>query len=130
MTPITQDKFVKFDQDGITKVQRGNCFAACIASLLDIPLNQVPNVEELFDCYAWYDVFCSWLETKGFTFETGTKQECEKSGDYYLVSGDSPRGNFKHIVIYKNGKMVHDPHPDRTGILTEHIFEYLKPLNP
>lgn len=129
MTPITQDKFVKFAADGVTKTERGNCFAACIASLLDVPLNHVPNIEELYDCYAWYDVFCSWLECKGYTFETSTKQECISSGGYYLVSGKSPRGSFNHIVIYKEGQMVHDPHPDRTGLLTEEEFEYLKPIN-
>ena len=123
MKPIVQDKFVKFANDGITKIERGNCFPACVASLLEIPLNQVPNIEELFDCYAWFDVFVCWLENKGYEYVVSTKDECENSGDYYLVSGKSPRGDFNHIVIYKDGKMVHDPHPDGTGVLTEVDFE-------
>jgi hypothetical protein len=38
-------------------------------------------------------------------------------GEPYLVSGISPRDpNVHHIVIYQDGQMVHDPHPDRTGL--------------
>ena len=36
---------------------------------------------------------------------------------YYIVSGKSPRYNVDHSVVFRKGKMVHDPHPDNTGIL-------------
>ena len=35
---------------------------------------------------------------------------------YYLASGPSER-NCKHIVIMYNGKLIHDPHPSRKGLL-------------
>ncbi|RQO65095.1 hypothetical protein DBR40_24805 [Pedobacter sp. KBW01] len=126
MKPVFQDKFVKYALDGITKIERGNCFPACIASLVEVPLNQVPNIEELYDCYAWFEVLCAWLEHKGFSYEISTKEECEASNEYYMVSGQSPRGNFNHIVIYKNGTLAHDPHPDGTGLSSEVDYEYLK----
>ncbi len=45
-------------------------------------------------------------------------------GEYYTVSGVSPRHpEVYHIVIYKDGKMVHDPHPDQTG-LARVVAEY------
>lgn len=128
MKAITQDKFVKYAEDGVTMTERGNCFAACIASLVEVPLNYVPNIEELFECYPWFDVLCAWLEEQGFEFISSTKDECEKTDRYYMVSGKSPRGNFNHIVIYQYGKMIHDPHPDHTGILTEEIYEYLEKI--
>ncbi len=33
----------------------------------------------------------------------------------YLVSGKSSRG-VGHVVIYQNGKMIHDPHPSNEGL--------------
>lgn len=43
-------------------------------------------------------------------------------GKYYLVSGDSPRG-VKHICIYQDGKLIHDPHPTGEGIINHLWFE-------
>lgn len=150
MIPIKQDKFVKYNKEDI-QIERGNCFAAVTASILEVPLNYVPNVEVLFDVTytervesdyrevdsLWIDVYHHWLHHKGYFYETATEfkifhcvetsdlpttikneEERERLKDeYYLVSGLSPRGSFRHIVIYQNGKLVHDPHPDNTGIL-------------
>jgi hypothetical protein len=33
----------------------------------------------------------------------------------YIASGISPRG-VDHVVIYQNGKMIHDPHPSGGGV--------------
>lgn len=55
----------------------------------------------------------------------------ELEDQYYFVSGISPRDpEIAHIVIYKNGVMVHDPHPDNTGILTLDTFKRLKIILP
>ena len=47
---------------------------------------------------------------------------------YYLVSGKSTRGVF-HVCIYRNGLLVHDPHPTKEGILTFEVFETLEKIN-
>jgi hypothetical protein len=33
-----------------------------------------------------------------------------------IASGQSPRGDFMHSVIYRGGSLVHDPHPDGAGL--------------
>ncbi len=45
----------------------------------------------------------------------------------YMVSGLSPRGVL-HVVIFKNGEMIHDPHPSGEGLvsLSEYPYDYLK----
>jgi hypothetical protein len=51
-------------------------------------------------------------------------------GEHYTVSGRSPRDSrIHHIVIYRDGEMVWDPHPDRTGI-TSVEDEYHWSLRP
>lgn len=46
MTPVTQTKVVVKNSKGNTVVN-GNCYAAAIASMLDVPITEVPNIEVL-----------------------------------------------------------------------------------
>lgn len=131
MIPITQTKVVVKNSNG-EMVVRGNCFAAAIASIMEVPITEVPNVETLFDVknVSWHAVMQAWLEDKGYrlsdndSFKRAYHDEDRElntfdarycHNQYYLVSGMSPRG-VSHVCIYQNGKMVHDPHPTREGI--------------
>jgi hypothetical protein len=134
MIPVTQTKVVVKNSNG-DMVVRGNCFAAAIASLVEVPITDVPNVEVLFDVegVSWYGVMDAWLRANGYEIVTNNHfnvfhddaygNQDGSRGDkiinckdkYYLASGMSPRG-VMHVCIYKNGKMVHDPHPTREGI--------------
>lgn len=150
MIPVTQTKFVIKNKKE-EMVVRGNCYAACIASILELPITEVPNVEVLFhvnDTF-WAEVMHTYLNSIGWelssdimlqrfhpqsgysfegTDENGKIPEYYQYKDmYYLVSGMSPRG-VQHMCIYQNGKLVHDPHPSRDGILTEEYFESLTPI--
>jgi len=121
-------------------VVRGNCYAAAIASMLELPLSEVPNVEVLFHIEGgfWSQVMHAFLNSVGYELYCNDdyrvfhdpeyrKEEREQlieslKDNYYMVSGMSPRG-VNHIVIYQNGRMVHDPHPTREGILDMQYFE-------
>lgn len=47
----------------------------------------------------------------------------------YLASGISPRG-VHHMVVMKDGKLVHDPHPSKAGIgEVEHLW-LIVPIDP
>lgn len=93
---------------------------ACIASLLDLPLNKVPHF--LFDNTVSSQVFnkrvqdflnplgLMYLETAEFDFKL-------MSGNaYHLIFGISPR-EVGHVTVGLNGKLVHDPHPSKAGLL-------------
>lgn len=101
-----------------TKLQsesvNGNCMATCFASILEIEISDVPEFEEMFHTEHWFQKIEEWF--LGLGVELIRFKEDPKLKGYYLVSGDSPRGNFLHMVVYKNGKMVHDPHPSGDGI--------------
>jgi hypothetical protein len=149
MIPVTQTKVVVKNSKG-EWVIRGNCYAAAIASMLEVPITEVPNVETLFDIGGtlWAEVMHAFLTHNGWELMTNEDfrvfhddnhgAELGQRGamldyckdKYYFVSGDTIRG-IKHICIYKNGELVHDPHPTKEGLVTLEIFEELiKPTNP
>lgn len=143
MIPVTQTKVVVRNTAGEI-VQNGNCYAAAIASILEVPITEVPNVEVFFkfENGPWIETMLAFLNLMGwelncddrfkvfhdikFGADEGKRSEYMDHcvNKYYLVSGPSARG-VHHICIYKNGKLVHDPHPTKEGILKEEIFQEL-----
>lgn len=104
----------------------GNCTQASVASLLNLPLNEVPHfcvelpqgtdggIEESRRIN-------EWLRTRGLAlFElcyaadslAAWEEDWRKRGIrfYHLLSGISPRG-FCHCTVGLNGRVIHDPHP-------------------
>lgn len=112
-------------------ISRGNCLPTVIACFMDLdsPEDAI-QVQELYgkEGVDWQGELIDWLSERGW--EMGSLRGHENNEEYYLVSGTSPRNpNIKHVCIYKDGKLFHDPHPDQTGILTEDYFEYLEKTN-
>ncbi len=71
MIPVTQTK-VGIRNSAGELIQNGNCWAAAIASLLEIPISEVPNFEVWFNtdvCYIWYDLTQCFLIQRGHTLE-------------------------------------------------------------
>jgi hypothetical protein len=108
----------------------GNCLAACVASLLHLDITEVPNFcqgqEE-----GWFGRMLDWLRPLGlaaFWFKgppTHHLAECP-----VIVSGVSPRGPWLHAVIWRDGAIVHDPHPSRAGIGDVEDTIVFVPLDP
>jgi hypothetical protein len=103
----------------------GNCFSACVASVLELPIDDVPNFMLSRD--SWFEAACQWLNARGFTalYVHHDAVKCGyvdprpliKAGHYFIVGGLSPRGNHLHCVVEHRGKVVHDPHPSRDGLI-------------
>jgi hypothetical protein len=111
MTPVKQSKL--YVPDGI---HNGNCYAACLASLLDLPLWMVPPWEDMFGRGAWYQRTEEWLQRMfGLTILRTKGHEVEAMPEFYIANGLSPRDVY-HSVIFSAGKLVHDPHPSNAGI--------------
>lgn len=112
----------------------GNCFAACIASLLELPLESVPNFcAHSHGGTAWFDGFVSWLKERGFTAIAFGGDLGEAFGHmtagYYIATGPASRG-FLHATIQRGGELVHDPHPSREGLLSVYEYLWLVPIDP
>ncbi|MGI8600346.1 MAG: hypothetical protein ACR2KB_13925 [Chitinophagaceae bacterium] len=151
MIPVAQTKVSVINSKG-EHVVNGNCLAACIASLLELPITEVPNVEVFYhfpkeDDFYW-DVLEKFLSSKGYELTTNDRFKCfhrelcdlsfgneewladdtiSLRGQFYLVTGKSPRG-LSHITIWQNGKMVHDPHPTKEGLIELTHFQTLEKL--
>jgi hypothetical protein len=120
MIPVDQTKL--YSKDGI---HNGNCLAACLASLLEIPLWMVPPFEEMFGRGDHTPRMFDWLEKFfGLDLEWVEGHPVDNLPEYYIASGLSPRGVL-HAVIYSKGKLVHDPHFSRAGIAEVDSCKYL-----
>jgi hypothetical protein len=157
MIPVKQTRLYR----GKLPHERGNCYPAVIASIMEIGCDEVIQFQELYD-ECWLDPLNQWLEARGWELESADDFKAfhdqlwihrflETDGknpdglpgeqwreltcdwlqdEYYFVGAQSPRDpDVYHICIYQNGAMVHDPHPDGTGILTEQTFVRLKRID-
>lgn len=115
MKPVDQTKFGRGE---------GNCFAACIASILEVPLEALPNINGYSDD-EWWTKTQRWVEENSdYSYIEVNITSLEEANpifgsSYWIATGKSPRGDFRHAVVYLRGKMVHDPHPDRKGLVGE-----------
>lgn len=122
MKPVMQTKF---------GMPEGNCFAACLASLLELPIEEIPEFSEK----RWFTEATNWLFSRGLAIvhidllEQGMPFHICPANVYYIASGKSPRG-IEHSVIYQGNRFVHDPHPDGTGIEKVNSLMFLIPRNP
>lgn len=113
--------------------QRGNCFPAAIACLMGLSNPEaVFQVQEHYDRDQpgddnnWVYQLENWLNQRGLTWQQHDGHLMNNQP--YMVVGTSPRGN-SHVCIYRNGKLLHDTHPDGGGLLTEDRFETIEPLS-
>lgn len=111
----------------------GNCMAACIASILEMPLDDVPN----YHGEDWYDHYQAWLHERGMCL---IRWEHVDSADHYnalaaigyaILNARSPRGNYGHAVVTYGGEIVWDPSPDRHMGVGEYLdWCVIVPLDP
>lgn len=131
MKPIKQTKISS--EDGTI---HGNCFRACIASILEIDIDSIPAFEDMGT--EWHMPFFKFLnennlETDGTRYKHIDSFEFDLINyegiyGYIIVNGKSPRTYVTrgHSVVYKNGQMVHDPHPSNDGLLEIENFYMIK----
>lgn len=110
----------------------GNCFAAAVASALGRPLRAVPHFVEWGqhlhsgkpkdpenpDTAAWLAMFLGYVSALGLWPEWRDSLEDAEAGEIVFVAGKSPRGVF-HQVLYRDGELLHDPHPSKAGLLDQ-----------
>ncbi len=107
MTPVNQTDSTK---------ERGNCQQACIATLFNLELEQVPNFR-LFNDDVWWKVFCGFIWGLGFEVigYADDNRELTQTLDGYLMASIKTGYGDKYghqIIIDVNGVIVHDPMPN------------------
>lgn len=118
MIPITQTKF---------GYPEGNCFASCIASIFELPLDVFPphpTADVNPETNVWYEFWSKWLRQHNVSYlsvPTGGENWEWKPQGFVIGAGISPRTDetgyqFHHAVVCLDGRVVHDPHPSRAGL--------------
>lgn len=134
MRPVLQTKF--YDPTLPVDEQRGNCLQAALASLLDLPLDEVPHFiqdhvnhdGETDHAWNWWHCMRKWLRNRGLSI-TSAGVRAPEPGEYVLATGPSPRGKgIHHAVISCDGLLAHDPHPDGTGLLSVDCVYMIRPF--
>lgn len=128
MEPVDQTKF---------GYPEGNCVMACVASILEVELEGLPDLYErekegdddwwmtlrhALAEYGWEAVYLH-PEYISATDEDRTPADLAPPG-LAIACGDSPREdvvndegeNAGHAVVARDGYLAHDPHPSRDGL--------------
>jgi hypothetical protein len=121
MIPVDQTTF---------GMPHGNCLSACVASLLHLPITQVPAFCDKPDI-DWWKRLLEWLHERGwYGLMLNPPAGGKPPRGYHIRSGKSPRGDFLHSVVARGDEIVHDPHPSRAGLESFEDFIVLVPLDP
>lgn len=112
--------------------KEGNCLAACIASILEVDIDRVPN----FHGKDWAQQWCEWLRPHGlFMWRIDVAEGIVIPPGYSILSGQSPRAEalgetWLHATVAFDGETVHDPHPDGGGVLSKSDYLFFQILHP
>lgn len=135
MIPIKQTRFGRPVKGQPSIEPPGNCWSACVASILQMDLADVPDEMSVWkkgmtpeESWKPFErLMHEWLFVKGLVLievepgnliYTGPK---EILNAYCIVSGPSPRGGCLHAVVGKlvigGTELIHDPHPSNSFIV-------------
>lgn len=90
-----------------------NALQAVVATIIG---KELEEVLEFPQDQPWDDVK-EFLESEGYDLvHTPVQEDLEKS-KLYLQEGKSRRGDV-HYVVMLDGALYHDPHQDRTGLVS------------
>lgn len=95
----------------------GNCHAACVASILELPLEDMPVIKPGSVSTFWQE-WEEYLNGIGYATITITIRDGFVAKGWQILGGKSPRGLVTeegkpvyHSVVGKDGELVHDPNP-------------------
>lgn len=104
----------------------GNCWQTAVASVLELEPEQVPHfvkAERDGIVEDWWKYTFNWLYYHNLYIHNIERHLY--TNEHYLVMGRTKRGTY-HVCVYLNGKMVHDPHPDASGLTHEEAFVVIR----
>jgi hypothetical protein len=132
---------------------RGNCVTACVASVLELPIEEVPDWADMYtDDDELFEAYTTWLREHGRHSVRVGGRAIEKikditPGDQVTMGGTCIDGWYDQcVIIHGMGprevghvcvgqitmagwqlKMWHDPHPSRDGLVSVESIELLVP---
>ncbi len=120
MKPVKQE-FLHQPEIG----QHGDCMRAVIASLLELPIQEVPHfLHDGCEASVFWGRLNAFLSKFGYCYLAVPAFDMQAYLDangieeiWHEIGGPSPRGNdVFHAVVGRNGEIAHDPHPSQSGL--------------
>lgn len=107
------------------------CWLACIASLTDIPHDELTALlvhqgDEHWKSPEFHNAVSQLMRERGWRL---AYIGADVPRGYAIGSGMSPRG-VMHATITKDGALWHDPHPSGEGVESFTDFEVVLPIRP
>ena len=106
-----------------TSRETGNCLKTAIACVLDADPEQIPDflAPEIAD---WDVALYVWSQKMNVTYMSYLEDPAHSFP--YRAFGYTPRNTY-HAVVYQEGRLLHDVHPDNTGLVSANFFIALTP---
>ena len=114
---------------------KGDCFRACIASIFEFSIEEMPNFwEQTQDASEFWKLNNQWLienrQCKCLNIHLLPYDKHVVADILCIACAKSPRGNRDHAVVWQNG-LIHDPHPSGAGLAEDpDTFSIFVPLDP
>jgi len=139
---------MKFVKQTVAGYGKGNCLAACLASLLDLEINEIPEIpSEKYDRFLWLFYLNEWLLKKfGLYLIFFDNQNVGFNYDFFIPKDEvviafGKSRNYpgqNHAVLWCNKELYFDPTMfDEKGFNTKPVaflilaksFQYAEPKN-
>ncbi len=123
MKPVYQTKFGGADAP---EEEQGNCIAACLASIVELTLEEVPDFSGGIMNGRWYFRLQSWLGDYNLSVLILDKEGRHDLPDGYAMAGvtsETLGPLVGHMVVIRGGLVVHDPNPNATRKPDDYVLE-------
>ena len=111
----------------------GDCFRACVASILEVPVAALPNFADSDDWGKRWNVWGRDHNLQLLTWPHNPDWGWLPSG-YCIAGVKLPGVTWQHAIVAHDGKLVWNPHPgygERMGAIGEVAdWTFLAPLDP
>ena len=114
MKPIFQTKFGGAEAP---EEEQGNCMAACLASIFEVGLEEVPDFAGNIANGKWFEIAQEWLAQRNLSLWC-TEMKYPPRGIHIrdVKSTTLANPDDGHVVVCEDGNVVHDPNPRSKGV--------------
>ena len=111
MIPVFQ---TKFGGEDASEEDQGNCMAACLASIFEVGLDDVPDFTGSIMSGGWYFYLERWLKNRNLSvlMLPGKPQHVPAGYAMACVNSETLPAPIEHMVVVLNGWLAHDPNPN------------------
>ena len=116
----------------VFKTGLGDCFRACVCSLFELHIDEMPNFwEQTQDAHKYWELVNEWsvarLQHKLISISVQTGHDYYVKDLLCIATGYTERSDEQHCVVWRN-RIIHDPFPGGAELpFTPEVYTLLVP---